>query len=472
MSQVNLFTKRINKALSNNQLQTSFRSAMSYLMEGRLKRFPDYDKLQLSRTKSNSIRANSVSNLGDLLVTLENNLTKNGIKVHWAETATQANEIIHSVLKKANAKTVVKGKSMVSEEIELNEYLIDNGIDILETDLGEFLIQLDDDKPSHIVMPAIHKNKFEIARSFADNFPDLEYTEDVDKLTQQARLVLRDKFSHADAGISGVNFAVAETGTLCLVENEGNGRMSTTVPNLHIAVTGIEKVVEKLENIPPLFDILPKSATGQECTTYFNMISGPRKDNEKDGPTEVHLVLLDNGRSRVSRDTSLNDILNCIRCGSCINHCPVYVKLGGHAYGTVYPGPVGIVFESLTQGLDKAGALTSACTMCGACAQVCPVKIPLPTLINRLRNESIEGVDSDSVLGKGSLKKPIESSIWKGWRFIYSNPLVYLLFVKTMTRMRLLVPTNIGKWSKYRNTPKPSKRSIEEIARSEGFINE
>jgi L-lactate dehydrogenase complex protein LldF len=472
MNQVNSFTNRINKALGKKQLQNNFRSAMNYLMDKRLAKFPDYERLQISRHKSNTIRTNSVSNIKDLLILLEKNLVRNGIKVHWAENGNQANEIIQSILTKADAKKVVKGKSMVSEEIELNEYLIENGFEILETDLGEFLIQLSDDKPSHIVMPAIHKNKFEIARTFSDNFPDLKYTEDVDELTQQARLVLREKFSHADAGISGVNFAVAETGTLCLVENEGNGRMCTTVPDLHIAITGIEKVVEKLENIPPLFDILPKSATGQECTTYFNMISGPRKKDEKDGPSEVHLVLLDNGRSRVSRDNSINDILSCIRCGSCINHCPVYVKLGGHAYGTVYPGPVGIVFESLTQGLDKTGALTSACTMCGACEQVCPVKIPLPTLINRLRNESIEGVDSDSILGKGSLKMPIESGIWKVWRFIYSNPLVYLFFIRAMTRMRLLVPTKFGKWSKYRNTPKPSKRSIEEIARSEGFINE
>ena len=236
MQRTETFTDRINDALDNEQLHSNFRSAMNYLMEKRRDKFPDQEKLDNLRNIASSIRSNSLSNLANLLIELEEKLEKNNIKVHWAETDIEANNIIYQILKDANAKTIVKGKSMVTEEIELNEFLEDKDIEILETDLGEFLIQLANEKPSHIVMPAIHKSRKEISRVFADHFPEFPYTEDVDLITQQARKILRDKFRQADAGISGVNFAVAETGTLCLVENEGNGRMCTTVPDLHIAV--------------------------------------------------------------------------------------------------------------------------------------------------------------------------------------------------------------------------------------------
>ncbi len=292
MHQVKPLKFRIDDALSNEQLHTNFRSAMSYLVEKRSKQFPDKENLINSRNAASSIRSNSLAKLPGLLIKLEENLEKNNIKVHWAETDDEANNIIYQILKEANAKTVVKGKSMVTEEIELNEFLDNKGIDILETDLGEFLVQLANETPSHIVMPAIHKSRKEISRVFAEHFPEFPYTENVDLITQQARQILRDRFRLADAGISGVNFAVAETGTICLVENEGNGRMCTTAPPLHIAVAGIEKVVEKLADVPALLNILTKSATGQEITTYFNMISSPRKNDEKDGPSSMHVVLM------------------------------------------------------------------------------------------------------------------------------------------------------------------------------------
>jgi ferredoxin len=237
-------------------------------------------------------------------------------------------------------------------------------------------------------MPAIHKTKEEIAKLFAEKVPGVEYTDNVDALIQIGRKVLREKFLEADIGLSGVNFAVAETGTLCLVENEGNGRMCTTAPPIHIAITGIEKIVEQLEHVPPLLSLLTRSATGQNISTYFNMISSPRKPGEKDGPEEVHLVLLDNGRSQAYADEQLRKTLQCIRCGACMNHCPVYTRIGGHAYGTTYPGPIGKIISPHMLGLEATATMATASSLCGACGEVCPVKIPIPELLMRLREES------------------------------------------------------------------------------------
>ena len=473
MNQTQEFHHRIDDALHNDQLRRNFRSAMSGVMARRADQFPDDDQLQALREQAQTVRANSLVRQPELLERLEQKLTANGIQVHWAESAEQANTIIHGILKGADARSVVKGKSMVSEETELNHYLEQRGIEVIESDLGEYIIQLAKEPPSHIVMPAVHKNRFEVAELFRKFHPDIPYTDDVDELTQTAREILRTRFANADAGVSGVNFAVAETGTLCLVENEGNGRLSTTAPRLHIAITGVEKVVEKLSDVPPLLEILTKSATGQPITTYFNMISRPRQPDELDGPEAVHLVLLDNGRSRIRVDEELLDTLRCIRCGACINHCPVYVQLGGHAYGTVYPGPIGIALEPQRLGLDKAGTLTSACTMCGACGEVCPVKIPLPKLINRLRAEAVNKRRTTTPLtGRGSLRKPSEATIWKLWQQLNSHPRLYRLFTLAATRLRGLTPGKLGAWTRYRSAPKPGSRSLHELARQEGFSNE
>ncbi len=470
------FHDRIGEALNNEQLRRNFRSAMSGIMARRADQFPDDAQLQALREQARAVRAHALTQQPDLLERLETRLTANGIEVHWAETPEQANAIIHDILRAAEARSVVKGKSMVSEETGLNHYLEQRDIEVIESDLGEYIIQLAEEPPSHIVAPAIHKNRREVAELFRDFHPDIPYTEDIDELTQTARQILRDRFAAADAGISGVNFAVAETGTLCLVENEGNGRLSTTAPRLHIAITGIEKVVEKLSDVPPLLEILTKSATGQPITTYFNMISRPRQPGELDGPEAVHLVLLDNGRSRIRVDEQLLDTLRCIRCGACINHCPVYVQLGGHAYGTVYPGPIGLALEPQRIGLDRAGSLTSACTMCGACSEVCPVKIPLPQLINRLRAEAVDGLPGHGPTrttrhpnGHGSLRKGPEAWSWKFWCQLYSRPALYRGFTRLATRLRALAPSKIGPWTRYRSAPRPAARSLHELARREGF---
>ena len=473
MNQTEAFHQRIDEALHNDQLRRNFRSAMTGIMARRAEQFPDDTELQALRDQARAVRANSLVRQPELLEQLEARLTENGIQVHWAETSAQANAIILRILQAADARSVVKGKSMVSEETGLNHYLEQHAIEVIESDLGEYIIQLAEEPPSHIVAPAIHKNRREVADLFHRFHPDIPYTEDIDELTQTARQILRDKFANADAGISGVNFAVAETGTLCLVENEGNGRLSTTAPRVHIAITGIEKVVEKLSDVPPLLEILTKSATGQPITTYFNMISRPRQADELDGPEAVHLVLLDNGRSRIRVDEELLDTLRCIRCGACINHCPVYVQLGGHAYGTVYPGPIGIALEPQRIGIDKVGTLTSACTMCGACGEVCPVRIPLPKLINRLRAEAVDGLRSDAAIpGHGSLRKSTEARTWWLWQQLYSRPRLYRTFTWFATRLRGLTPRRLGGWTRYRSAPKPALRPLRELARREGFRRE
>ena len=359
------FRTRAHNALGDQQLRNNFRTAMDSLMVKRAAAFSDPHEREHLRALGNSIKARALSKLPDLLEQLEQNLTRNGVTVHWAETVDEANGIVLSIIRAHEARQVIKGKSMVSEEMEMNHFLEARDIECLESDMGEYIVQLDHEKPSHIIMPAIHKNAGQVASLFHDKL-GVEYTKDVDQLIQIGRSVLRQKFFEADIGVSGVNFAVAETGTLLLVENEGNGRMTTTVPPVHIAVTGIEKVVENLRDVVPLLSLLTRSALGIPITTYVNMISGPRKEHELDGPQEVHLVLLDNGRSQAFADSELRQTLNCIRCGACMNHCPVYTRVGGHTYGEVYPGPIGKIITPHMVGLAKVPDHPSASSLCGA----------------------------------------------------------------------------------------------------------
>jgi L-lactate dehydrogenase complex protein LldF len=354
---------------------------------------------------------------------------------------------------------------MVSEEIEFNHAMQAAGIEALESDMGEYIVQLAGEKPSHIIMPAIHKTKQEIAKLFAQEVPGVSYTEDVDALIQIGRRVLRRKFADADIGLSGVNFAVAETGTLCLVENEGNGRMCTSVPRVHIAITGIEKVVEKLEHVPPLYSLLSRSATGQPVTTYFNLISGPRKPGEKDGPQEVHLILLDNGRTQAYADEELRATLQCIRCGACMNHCPVYARIGGHAYGTTYPGPIGAIISPHMLGLDATYPLAFASTLCGACSEVCPVKIPIPDILVRLRNEAQARPDGDeaTLRGSGAARTTSGSAIWSVWSQVYSRVGLYRLASWFMSRGRALSPTEQGAWTRSRTPLIPAARRLRDL---------
>jgi L-lactate dehydrogenase complex protein LldF len=457
------FHHRVHDALNNSQARDNFRRVMDGLMAKRQDAFPDPAELESLRLHGERIRRDALARLPELLLQLEENCLRNGIQVHWAESVDDANHTVLEIMRSHDATSLIKGKSMVSEEMELNHFLEQRGIECLESDLGEFILQLAGEKPCHIVAPAIHKNRKQIAQLFQEKFPDIPYSEDVDTLTRSAREILRRKFYQAPVGLSGVNFAVAETGTLCLVENEGNGRMCTTVPPVHIAVTGIEKVVPYLSDIPPLLSLLTRSATGQPITTYFNMITSPRKPDERDGPQALHLVLLDNGRSRIHEDPELIATLRCIRCGACMNHCPVYARIGGHAYGATIPGPIGSVLEPQKAGLDRLGTLPTASSLCGACAEVCPVRIPLPKLLNRLRFENVRANISHS---RG------EALIWRLWSLGHNHPLLYRLGTLVATRLRKLLPNRLGAWTRARKAPTIARQSLHELARKEGFDHE
>ncbi len=461
------FHPQAEAALADPVLRQNFRGAMDYLRAKRRDAFADPLEEAAVRDAAEQIRQRCLSRLPALLEQLEANCERNGIRVHWAQTPAEANAIILRIAQQHGVSSIVKGKSMVSEEVGFNHEMARHGIRCLESDMGEFIVQLDGDTPSHIIMPAIHKNKQEVSDTFAHNLDGFTPTTDVDALIQTGRRALREEFRRAGMGLSGVNFAVAETGSLCLVENEGNGRMCTTVPKVHVAITGIEKVVECLSDVPPLYSALTRSATGQAITTYFNVISGPRRAGELDGPDEVHLVLLDNGRSQAYRDEELRKTLQCIRCGACMNHCPVYTRIGGHAYGEVYPGPIGKIITPHMVGLAKVPDHPSASSLCGACGEVCPVKIPIPALLRRLREENVKAPDSPHQVmrGQGSKYSRKERFIWNAWARLNSSPTLYRAFGFAATRLRALIPSHVGPWTQNHSAPKPAARSLHDLAR-------
>jgi len=459
------FKARARGVLDDPAQRRNFRGAMDYLQAKRRAQFPDDAELQGLRDLGEQIRRHSLANLPRLLEQLEARLSANGVQVHWAQTPQEANAIALQIAQRAQARKIIKGKSMVSEEIHFNHAMAEAGIEALESDMGEYIVQLADEAPSHIIMPAIHKTKQEIAALFARELPGVAYTEDVDALIDIGRRVLRNKFAQADIGLSGVNVAVAETGTLCLVENEGNGRMCTTVPRVHIAITGIEKVVEKLEHVPPILSLLTRSATGQSVTTYVNMISGPRRPGEKDGPQEMHLILLDNGRTQAYADEQLRATLQCIRCGACMNHCPVYARVGGHAYGTTYPGPIGAIISPHLLGLETTYPLAFASTLCGACAEVCPVRIPITDLLVRLRNEAQArpGSDDATLRGSGAARSLKTSATWSVWAQVYGRLGLYKLASWFMSRGRALSPTDQGAWTRSRVPLVPAPKRLRDL---------
>ena len=468
------FDKNVSRALGDKQLRSNFKYAMDNFILKRESIFSDETETEQLRALGHAIKLRALSKLPQLLEKLEKKCLQNGIRVHWAETTANANQYVLDIMKTHNATSLVKGKSMVSEEMHLNRFLEQHGIEAMETDLGEFIIQLNDETPSHIIVPAIHKNKDQISKIFHEKIPNTPYTEDVEELNAIARKILRRKFYEAKVGLSGVNIAVAETGTLCLIENEGNGRMCTTVPPVHIAVMGLEKVVEKLEEVPPLLRLLTGSATGQLITTYVNMITSPRKDGEKDGPKEVHLIILDNGRSKIFADTQFRQTLQCIRCGTCLNHCPVYTRIGGHAYGFVYPGPIGKILNPQTEGLKKAGVLAMASSLCNACEEVCPVKIPITELLRRIRNESYSN-DPTSFLDDHGYKKNVSESLaWKGWEMMNTSSTLNLFGQKILGIIGSKLP-NVGPlkyWTRTRTRPKFAAKSLHDLVKKHGVEND
>jgi L-lactate dehydrogenase complex protein LldF len=392
-SDPSLFLQNARAALSDSNLQ----SALANLKKGfQVKRANALDALcdaEGLRDAGAAIRGNALAQLPELLELFERNVAAAGGHVHWARDAREAREIIGALLKARNAKTVTKGKSMVTEEIELNPYLEAEGITPIETDLGEYIIQLRNEPPSHIVAPAFHLRKEDVEQSFRAAHTDLpagRSLQEATALVGEARAILRQKFHTADAGITGANFLIAESGTVVIVTNEGNGDLTRLLPPAHIVVTGIEKVVPSAKDAALLLRLLTRSATGQDITSYVTFANGPRQAEDADGPKEFHVVLVDNGRSEILGGPA-HDILKCIRCGACLNHCPVYGAVGGHAYGTVYPGPIGAALGPALDGIRDTHHLPSASSLCGRCEDVCPVKIPLTQIMRHWRNKAFEG---------------------------------------------------------------------------------
>ena len=381
------FRSNTAEALDTPSLRAAMRNITSTFGKKRVDAIGD-NPFEEWREKASNIRLDVLDNIEEYVDMFARNATKAGAVVHRAKDASTACDIIASLLKDYGADKVVKSKSMISEEIHLNAYLEKNGIRVVETDLGEYIIQIAGETPSHIIVPAIHKSRQQVGQLFCEKI-GCEYTDDPTTLTKTAKKILREEFLTAPAGISGSNFAIAETGSISLVTNEGNGRMVTTLPPLHIAITAIEKILPRLSDLALLLKMLPRSATGQVLTSYFSLITGTRKEGDSTGAKHLHIVLLDNGRSEIVKG-DCREILKCIRCGACMNVCPVYGVIGGHAYGSTYPGPMGVILSSVLNGLDQAHPLLDGSTLCGACSDVCPVKVPLAKLINRLREIKVE----------------------------------------------------------------------------------
>lgn len=409
---------------------------------------PEWQQL---RTIAAQAKDHVLADLERYLVQLEERITAAGGHVHWAEDAAEARRIIVDLAESRAVRRVVKSKSMVTEEIHLNPALEAKGIKVIETDLGEYVVQLSGDTPSHIVAPIAHKTAASVAELFADKLGVPRY-EKPEEMTRAARHALRAEFIAADMGISGVNFAVAETGTIVVVENEGNARLSTTRPRVHVAVMGIEKVLARLADLGVLLRVLARSATGQRASVYVSMITGPRRAGEADGPEEFHLVLVDNGRTRVLADPELRDVLRCIRCGACQNVCPVFERTGGHAYGSVYGGPIGAVLTPAFEGIDRARDLPFASTLCGACAEVCPVKIDLPRMLLDLRHRAV----SAGAVGI------VDRVFARAWTFAMRSPArLSILTALARAAQRLVVrrgrierlPYPLSGWTRHRTAP-------------------
>lgn len=357
------------------------------LRSARVAELPQWEEL---RRIGSDIRLHTIENMDVYLTRLEAQVQAAGGVVHWAASAADARRIVLEIAQAHHVKLAVKAKSMATEEIELNHALQSAGIETLETDLGEYIIQLAGTGPSHIIVPAVHLKKEEIAALFSEKL-HMDAPADPVELARIAREILREKFLDAQMGISGANFLVAETGTLVMVTNEGNGRMCTTMPDLHVAVVGIDKVIPDWESLTVFLKLLARSATGQKLSTYTQFITGPRRAEGEFGPKEFHLVLLDNGRSNIFKDPVGREVFKCIRCGACANTCPVYKNVGGFAYGWFISGPIGAIFAPQMLGTPTARELPYASTLCGACADVCPVKIPIPAILRHLRRRVAQG---------------------------------------------------------------------------------
>ncbi|OIT25271.1 LutB/LldF family L-lactate oxidation iron-sulfur protein, partial [Glaesserella parasuis] len=377
------FKKRVDDQIHNAMMRKAVVKAQETIGANRQRMVDELGHWEEWRDAAKQIRNHVLANLDAYLYQLSEKVQQNGGKVFFAETAEEATAYIRQIALEKNAKKIVKSKSMVTEEIGLNHVLENEGIKVVETDLGEYLLQIVGDKPSHIVVPAIHKDRYKIRQELHEQL-GYNGSETPEEMTAFVRQVIRKDFLEADIGISGCNFAVAETGSVCLVTNEGNLRLATTVPKTHIAVMGMERLAPTFQEVDVLITMLARSAVGAKLTAYNTWLTGPRLEGETDGPEEFHLVIVDNGRSKIL-ESEFKEVLRCIRCGACLNTCPAYRQIGGHGYGSIYPGPIGSVISPLLGGYEEFKELPYACSLCTACNSVCPVKIPLAQLILKHR---------------------------------------------------------------------------------------
>jgi len=418
---------------------------------------------QLWRQQANAIKAFAIANLDKLLVQFEENLRRRGVEVLWADSAREANEHVLAIARQHNVRTVVKSKSMVSEEMELNRALESIGVRALETDLGEYLVQLAGQRPTHIVTPALHLSAEDVGRLFAEKLGE-PFTAEHAALTDIARRHLREEYLRAEMGVSGVNFGLADTGGLCIIENEGNAGLSTATPPVHVALMGVEKVIPSIAYLPLFLNLLPRSGTGQKLTSYTHLIHGPVPGKK------LYVIIIDNGRTNVLADPAARMALYCIRCGACLNACPVYRRTGGWAYGWVYPGPIGAALTPHLVGIDQAGMLPFASSLCAACGEVCPVKIDLPHQLVHLRHRA--------VTERSPARSWTERLMWQAWAWAMSGPRRYRLamfFVRVGVGLAKFLPWHPGKlgaWTRGRELPEvpeggPFRRWWEKMGKKE-----
>ena len=455
------FPARARSALNNPDLARALARARTGFIDRRLAVVETLPEFQALRRTAREIKEHTLHHLDYYLERFEARVQEHGGHVHWASTPAEARTVVLDICRAAGAKRVTKGKSMVAEEIGLNDALEGAGFEVIETDLGEYIIQLADEPPSHIIVPAIHKTKDQISDLFHAHHGKYGLTErqtEATALVGEARAVLREKFQSADVGITGANFLVAETGSSVIVTNEGNGDLTNTLPRVHIVTAAIEKVVPTLDDMSTILRLLARSATGQETTAYTTVSTGPRRDGDLDGPAEYHVVLVDNGRSQMLGN-EFHEMLRCIRCGACMNHCPVYHAVGGHAYGWVYVGPMGSVLTPLIVGLDEARNLPSACTLNGRCAEVCPMEIPLGDLIRKLREREFDE----------RITPPRVRLGLRAWAFMARRPALYQMATSFGMRVLGLLGRSRGRfrrlplaggWTGTRDLPAPAGRTF------------
>ncbi|MBJ6124470.1 LutB/LldF family L-lactate oxidation iron-sulfur protein [Microvirga splendida] len=457
------FKQNAARALNDDQLQKALGNVKQGFIDKRQMAADKLPEFEALRDSARDIKNHTLEHLDLYLEAYEGKVKASGGHVHFARDAQEARDIILNICRDTGAKTVTKGKSMISEEIGINHHLEANGITPVETDLGEYIIQLRNELPSHIIAPAVHLNATQVEEDFRRVHTHLDAKRDLSEPVQlltEARAVLRERFLAADVGITGANFLVAETGTSIIVTNEGNGDLTQILPKTHIVLASIEKLVPTLEDVSQLLRVLARSATGQELSVYTTFSTGPRRSTDADGPENYHVIILDNGRSSML-GTAFEEMLRCIRCGACMNHCPVYHAVGGHAYGWVYPGPMGAVLTPSLIGVDKAGHLPNASTFCGRCESVCPVRIPLPKLMRHWREREFERHLTPATVRSGL----------QLWGFFAKRPTLYRFATRAAMGALALVGRQRGRfawlpvakgWTKYRDFPAPQGETFQQ----------